>query len=88
MATLKTTKWQPWRYRKKILFSPDGLQYVLEHSESIPDKKNQKKNFELFLKKQRTTALCFKKPNVLLPYILDFENLSKSITRKIMVGGI
>ena len=49
---------------------------------------NQKKNFELFLKKQRATALCFKKPNVLLPYILDFENLSKSITRKIMVVGI
>ena len=26
--------------------------------------------------------------HVLLPYILDFENLSKSITRKILVGGI
>ena len=54
------------------LVSPDPPHRVGEFGIDF-DKKNVHKNFP----KSRTK-----------PYILDFENLSKSITRKILVGGI
>ena len=47
MATLKTTKWQPWRYRKKI-WSPLMAYNTFWNTWNRLLTKKSKKNFELF----------------------------------------
>ena len=57
--------------------------YYLGRSFGIDSWKNLKKIW-----KKKFFFENFSQNHLLLPYILDFENLSKSITRKILVVGI